>query len=125
MVNLKSILGLLYSNDKLVMTEDDVDTDAYGIEYGGNSGNGHVKYPDGTLICYIKGSPATATTVYTFSHAFIAIPIAVCTASSAGLAVIMTSTPSETGITVYRWRHDGTTLAATYGINVIAIGRWK
>lgn len=131
---LKYVAGLLHSNDKKVILEDaSVDFTAMPkistvpiVENGSNANGNYTKFSDGTLICTMAGSPATAVSTFTFPHPFIDSNTIVNIGAAAGAAIIMTQgTITTTTVEAKRWLHDGTPNSASYGIRIQAIGRWK
>ena len=99
------------------------------------SGSGYVKYADGTMICTGRLSvEATANTlasvVWTFPATFYSAILAICTASISSYSV--GDFDLAAFYTSINWGGDQNrtvllkaSVSQTYGIDVIAIGRWK
>ena len=102
------------------------------------SGDGYIKYSDGTMICYGSTSGSSTNTDYwgqfertddklsvDFPQNFISTPIVCATPNYEGSTVsIMTSTITVSSFKFIILRIKGTT-PTNYGLKYIAIGKWK
>lgn len=126
---LKYVAGLLYSNDKLVSVVGETAVNG-GIESGSNANGSYVKYPDGTMICYIDSVFTGTFTVETWTYpiAFVSIPSVQATVNhpSNALYCVNIGSPTVSSVGLYKGRVD-THVAVTDGFYIActAIGRWK
>lgn len=139
-VSLKSILGKLFANGKEVALVDD----GSGIESGGTSENGYIKYPDGTLIVKrvsieLSSPGQQVGSVYYVDHsgvefsgsiagnppAFIEPPYCIYSTVHSAQPCWATSSPTKTTVTTAYPRILCSATGGKAYAAVIAIGRWK
>lgn len=104
-----------------------------------NSGNGYVKLPDGTMICYGTSTPLSAQNVNiagstaSFPESFIEIPLVTTSIASTDNSAndltvnVKIQTVEKTRFTFYEHSSSGnfTTPSLIRPVNWIAIGKWK
>lgn len=130
MAILKSLAGLLYSNDKVVSVVGETAVNG-GIE----SGTGYIKYPDGTLIC--SGVLGLVTTTdasgnnfrspaspFTYAATFIASP-AVSLGVSGGANSNIWCSGFNMGISGGSLYILAANNSANGNPSYVAVGRWK
>lgn len=109
------------------------------IDNGSNTNGSYIKYPDGTLFCYVnKSMGQTAGTsvlttsgnvyfsqgVWVFPHAFVSPPIVTigCLDLAAGVYGACIENPTATQVNCFCY---GASSGVNTGIMAMAIGRWK